>query len=236
MRTWALVPSLLIAFVASCTSIDLPEYPGNQAAGLTAEQGEYRLVPGDRVAVRYPLYPQWNTELLVRPDGRLSAPLAGEVEVAGHTLGEVLEQLQSALRGRIRGANVELALVTQHKREVYVGGEVVQPGTVTAESARVTLDQALAAAGGLRADTARLDSILIVRIDSAGVRHAWRHDYAATLAGAGLGEPVLLAPGDVVLVPNTAIDQLDTWVEQHISRMIPGGGLLGTALVLRATP
>lgn len=230
------VASLLLTFSASCQSIGLPEYPGNQAAGLAVEQGEYRLMPGDRVTVRYPLYPQWNTELLVRPDGRISAPLAGEIEVAGHTVPEVLELLRSALNGRIRGGNVELALATQHKREVYVGGEVVQPGTVVAESARVTLDQALAAAGGLRADTARLDSILIVRLDSEGVRRAWRHDYSATLAGAGTGEPVLLAPGDVVLVPNTAIDRLDTWVEQHISRLIPGGGLLGTALLLRAAP
>lgn len=227
---------LLLALVASCQSIDLPEYPGNQAAGIAAEQGEYRLVPGDRVTVRYPLHPQWNSELLVRPDGKISAPAAGEIEVAGRTVAEVLQLLRAALSGRIRGGNVELALAAQHKREVYVGGEVVQPGTVIAESARVTLDQALAAAGGLRADTARLDSILIVRLDAAGVRRAWRHDYAASLAGAGTGEPVLLAPGDVVLVPNTAIDRIDTWVEQHISRMIPGGGLLGTALVLRATP
>lgn len=222
--------------LGGCRSLDMPQYPGNASAGVEARSGEYRLQPGDRVAVRFPLYTQWNAELVVRPDGFVSAPLAGEIELAGLGLAQARERISTALSGRIRSNAVELLLLEQRPREVYVGGEVVKPGSVLVSGPELTLDQALAAAGGARFESARLEQIVIARVGVDGVRRVWRHDYLGSLRDGAGAEPVLLAAGDVVLVPNSGIDELNIWVEQHISRMIPGGGLLGTALLLKAAP
>lgn len=222
---------LLAVALSACRALPEQRFPGNAAAGSAPPQGPYVVQPGDRLEIRFPAYPQWNAEMLVRPDGRANVPLLGDVEVAGRPLDEVHAAVQSALAGRIRSPSVELALREQRPRRVYVGGEVDRPGVVELGEDATTLAQAVFAAGGPLRETARLDSVVLARTGPDGQRRAWLVDLEAELSAPPGGEPARLLPGDVVFVPNTRIDQANVNVSQWIDRMIPAKTLLATLVI-----
>ena len=216
---------------ASCRAVPpAPTYPGNLAAGGLRTETEYLVTPGDRLVIRYPAYPQWNTEVVVRPDGRGSVPLVGDVQFGRRPLSEVETELEASLADRVRSPQVELAVVQLHPRQVFVGGEVEVPGLVKIEGPRLTLLESIFAAGGPLTKSATLETVILSRVDEQGVRQAWTVDAASGLVGGR--EPVLLLPGDVVLVPNRRIDEANLFVEQYITNMIPSSNLLSSLILL----
>jgi len=219
-----LIAILLMGILGACSAApSAPDWPGNAAAGAFADAGPYEVRPGDRVGIRFPAYPHWNASLLVRPDGGASVPLLGDVDFAGHTLPELETSLYEGLVERVRSPRVELVLEELHRRAVYVGGEVANPGAFELSGPRASLLEALFDRGGPLEATAALDTVVISRVLD-GRRRSWLVDVSMSLEGDG--EPVLLIPGDVLLVPGTRIVQADRFVEQYITRMIPGSNLL----------
>ena len=105
-------------------------------------------------------------------------------------------------------------------RTIIVMGEVVTPGSVTLEGARMTLVEAIGKAGGPLKATARLDKTYLIRWDPETRRQiAWTID--AELENWTSPEPIYLQPFDVIFIPNTPIDKLDIWVDKYIRQLIP---------------
>lgn len=126
-----------------------------------AQDGElYRLIPGDIVEVTVLEDPDLGRQLLVRPDGRVSMPLAGTVLAAGRTP----EQVQATIRARLAQNFVEPPTVTvsvvsvtpvnnverQEVGQVFILGEVSRPGRFQfPQDEPITVLQALTLAGGV---------------------------------------------------------------------------------------
>lgn len=217
---------MLMGFaLPACTTPPTSDpYPGNVAAGVPLGTVEYRIAPGDEITVRFPTYPQWTSDILVQPDGNASVPLLGTVRFAGTTLTELQSDLEIALTKRVRSPQVELAIKALHPRNIYVGGEVANPGLIDMGAAQMNLTQAIFARGGPVHRTAHMDNVVLSRVNAAGERNSWVVDVLGNLEGAH--EPIALLPGDVVLVPNRPVAEANMFIEQYITGMIPGSNIL----------
>ena len=137
MKPFALRTVLVLILVASA------------AAGAAAQSSAaYRLDAGDVLQVSVWGHEDLSQLVQVRPDGKLSFPLVGELEVAGRTPLEVQEALTRSLAEYVKNPVVTVAVKEFRTISVQVAGEVRNPGVYPLRpGARVA--EALAAAGGL---------------------------------------------------------------------------------------
>ena len=226
--------SLLVAFfaLASCSAT------GDSIADLASEinatldTGRVVIAVGDSIGVTFPFKDQWNHEAFVLPDGSASFQLIDAVPVAGLTLADLdtrLTELYNKKRNNQEKIDLTVAVTTAGGgagvsavtgRVVYVIGDVNNPGPVIIAGRSLTLIEAIGAAGGHLKATANLRNVILVRklADSKELR-SWRLD--ADVYNWGSVPPIFLQPHDIVFVPNTAIDDVDIWVDQYIRRLMP---------------
>jgi protein involved in polysaccharide export with SLBB domain len=203
--------------------LSLEEIPRIEAAGNYPHQ-IYRIEPGDTIRIQYTFHREMDQEEVVRPDGKITTKLVGEIGVSGMTP----EQLETLLVGRtadqLRNPEVIVGITRFGEKNVFVGGEVGKPGLVPYRKGLTPL-QAIIAAGGFRT-TARLDSVILVRMGEGDVFVSRKLNLAATVTD-GIKEPISLAPHDVLYVPRTEIAEANLWVEQHITGLFPFLGNIG---------
>lgn len=182
------------------------------ATGLSASAQDYLLKPGDRIDVSVLEDPGLNRQLLIRPDGKVSLPLAGTLQAADRTP----EALQTAIRRALSRDFVEPPTVTVSVIDVaeedpideealitiYVIGEVGQPGRYDVETP-IDLLQALALSGGPGVFAAR-DRVQVRRRASDG-ESVMLFDYEQIEDGATPAQFVALEDGDVIVVPERGL-------------------------------
>ena len=157
---------------------------------------EYRLGPGDKLRVEVYRETQLSQSLQVRPDGKITLPLVGDVTAAGKTPLELRDELSTSLKEYVTNPVVTVIVQEAIAAQVYVIGEVASPGTIVM-AGPMTVLQALAQVGGLR-EFADRDDIRILRKAPTGVRTI---GFNYKKAVKGEIETVFLQPGDTVVVP-----------------------------------
>lgn len=169
------------------------------AVGANREAGEEYLVqPGDVLTVSVWREEDLQLEVVVRPDGGISIPLAGEIQAAGQSIERLRREITARLTSYIPDLVVTVAAKQLQGHKVYVIGKVARPGEFVLNS-RVDVIQALSMAGGT-VKFADLGAIKILRrID--GKESVIPFDYARIEKGDGLEQNVMLEVGDVVVVP-----------------------------------
>jgi polysaccharide biosynthesis/export protein len=168
--------------------------------GAPPQQSEYRIAPPDTLTVTVRPEPEIVREVVVRPDGRISFDLIGDVDVRGHTLAEVRTEITRRLKDFIVQPDVTVALKRSDSRTFYIFGEVMRPGAY-ALVGDVTAVYALGMAGG-STKFASEDSATMVRPGLEGKLAYPVHYKSITREGDG-GTNYLLQPGDVIYVPPT---------------------------------
>lgn len=164
-------------------------------AQLPRTGGTQRLLPGDRINVFVFENPELSRDATIGPDGTFRYPLIGEVRAAGRTLRDLEATIRAGLTRNIVDPQVSVSLVQVRGYEIFVDGEVMQPGIFEIE-APVTLVQAVAMAGGFTA-FARRDRILVYNPSDSERRFVF--NYLAFLSAAGSTD-IPLRPGDTVIV------------------------------------
>jgi polysaccharide export outer membrane protein len=158
---------------------------------------EYRLGRGDKLRIEVYKDAQLSQSVQIRPDGKITVPLVGDVEAAGRTPIELRDALTTALKQYMTNPVVTVIVVEATAATAYVLGEVNHPGAVNLQ-APLTILQALAVAGGLK-DFADAKNIRILRATPSGVQTI-AFDYKEALKTSRA--PVYLRPGDTVVVPD----------------------------------
>ena len=153
---------------------------------------EYRLAKEDVVEVSVWKEPDLSRTLPVRPDGKITLPLVGDLDAAGKTPAELESAVQQKLSGLVRDPRVTVLVRDINGSRVYVTGMVAHPGAFALRSSMDVL-QALAMAGGL-AEFADRGEIAILHAD--GTRHVV--DYDDLVNGKVRRK---LSSGDTVVVP-----------------------------------
>ena len=162
------------------------------------ETGAYLIGVGDVLTVSIWKNEELTVTLPVRPDGRISLPLVGEVEVAGRTPDAVRELLTTGFEEFITSPGVSVVVEEINSRKIFIMGEVEAPGVYDLIQPTRLL-QALAMAGGLT-EFAKKDQVVVLR-DVGGTEQRTVVSIKDIQSGKGLDANMRLEPGDTIIVP-----------------------------------
>jgi polysaccharide export outer membrane protein len=185
--------SALLLMVAAAAHAQAPP-PAPPATGA-----DYRLHAGDKLEVSV-----WKeTEMqkpavIVRPDGKFSFPLAGDVQAAGKSVQEVRQAIETRLKAFIPDPVVTVSVNEVGGNVAYVIGQVAKPGAYIMNPSLNVL-QALSLAGGAT-PFAKLDNIIVIR-SGQGEQRPIPFRYEQVASGKDLKQNITLESGDVVVVP-----------------------------------
>jgi polysaccharide biosynthesis/export protein len=174
-----------------------PGVPGRSARAVSeaAVTADYVLSVGDKLRIEVYKDQQLSQSLQVRPDGRITMPLVGDLAAAGLTPLALDETITNALKEYMTNPVVTVIVVEATPPTVYVMGEVNAPGPVPMRPGMTALE-ALALAGGFK-DFAKTSDIRIIRRGGSG--EPMRFNYKDAING---GErAIALKPGDTIVVP-----------------------------------
>lgn len=159
---------------------------------------DYRIGPEDVLNISVWREEELQREVVVRPDGGISFPLAGDVSAAGKTPAEVEDIITKRLRKYIPAAVVTVSVAQVSGYRVYVLGKVTNPGQFVV-GRYVDVMQALTLAGGLT-PYASEDDIKVIRRRPEG-KKVFDFDYGRVKQGEKLEQNIVLESGDVIVVP-----------------------------------
>jgi polysaccharide export outer membrane protein len=169
----------------------LCSYTQRAAAGTNQD---YKIGTDDVLAISVWDQKDLDQIVFVRPDGKISLPLVGEVDAAGLTVAELATRLTKQYSHTVRGAQVTVVVKEIRSRPVFFLGGVVRPGQLQLTQ-DLTVLQALSAVGGPMA-TADLEGAFVLRGDTRIPVNIQR-----IMQKGDVAQNVKLQPGDTVVVP-----------------------------------
>jgi protein involved in polysaccharide export with SLBB domain len=184
-----------------------------------ADDGAYRLSAGDAIEIKFLQNPELNEAVRIRPDGRISMPLVGELLVAGTTVSELATRLSTAYEDILRAPSVAIQVGEFANRRVFVGGEVQRPGMLPLVGRQTALG-AVMEAGGLKVSAARGEVVVIRRGDQDRPRVIRLSMKNAGDVGSE-ASTFALQPLDVVLVAESGVARAGRAVDQYARQLLP---------------
>lgn len=171
---------------------------GNGRAQESPTADDYLIAPGDTLEISVYGEPDLIRELVVRPDGKVSFPLVGDIQTAGKTTSQVKEIVEGKVRTYIPSANATVIVTRLGSLQFYVIGRVNNPGMFNVAKPLSVLE-ALALAGG-PTPFAKEDRILIIR-GTGGKTTKIPFNLKDIKEGKHLEQNIVLERQDVVVVP-----------------------------------
>jgi polysaccharide biosynthesis/export protein len=184
----AFIVSLSVSFGAVAAAEDEPPI----------DTSDYRISAEDVLRISVWKEQGLNQKVVVRPDGGISFPLAGDVTAAGKTPKEVEAEIAQRLQRYIPDAVVTVSVLELKGLRIYVSGKVRSPGQFTV-GRYVDVLQALTLAGGLT-PYANDSDIKILRREN-GKEVVYKFNYGDVKNGKNLKQNIVLQTDDVVVVP-----------------------------------
>ncbi len=161
-----------------------------------APMADYRLGAGDKLRIEVYKDAQLSQSVQVRPDGKITMPLIGDIACVGLTPIELRDRIANSLKEYVTNPVVTVIVVEAVASNVFVMGEVNKPGPLQMAGPLTAL-QALAMAGGFK-DFANTKDIRILRRTASGV-DTIHFNYREAVKGNGA--TVYLRAGDTIIVP-----------------------------------
>ena len=165
---------------------------------IEATVQEYRIGPGDVIRVAVFGNNDLSSRITVRPDGRITLPLLGEISVTGKTVNEVTREITEGYRRFVQDARVAVVIEEVHSYRVYVLGKVTRPGEFESRTP-LTISQAMALSGGTTRG-ANVDNIVVLRRGTNGRDERYEVSLTDILEGQ-TQQNFTLRTGDTIMVP-----------------------------------
>ena len=157
----------------------------------------YVIGPEDVLSVIVWREQEMSSEVVVRPDGKISLPLLNDVHAAGYTPEQLADIVEKSAKQFVADSEATVIVKAINSRKVYVIGEVGKPGMFPLTSEMNVL-QLIASVGGLL-EYADKSNIMILRTEN-GRERRLRFNYKEVIAGRNLQQNIELQPGDTILV------------------------------------
>jgi len=218
---------ITVIFITGCATPKIPEgaiLPSQLNLQKQTAQAEYRLQVEDQLEFKFFYHPELNEHATIRPDGRITLQLVGEIMAKGQTARQLDETLTKMYKEHIKDPEVAVLVRHINASRVYVGGEVAIPKVLTING-RLTGLQAIMEAGGFLTSS---ENRMVVILRDQGkqkplfiVSNMQKH-----VSTPGDANDVELQHGDIVFVPRSKISNANLAVEQYINKILPFRTLL----------
>ncbi len=217
---------IIVASVFGCSPSVVVERPTLVGAPGTdvgivgpALSAEYIIQPGDRLDIKFFYNSEMSDFMTVRPDGRISLQLVGEVMAAGRTPQALTDLITQVYDKELKNPEITV-IVRSFGARIYVDGEVEKPGEFEL-SGPLTVMQAISRAQGTTEKA--WQEVLVIRRIRGKEPLVIPVDISAVLTGEDFSQDIGLVPFDIVYVPRSPIANVNLWVDQYIRRNIPIG-------------
>lgn len=171
------------------------------SAGLTiaADKSDiYQLRQGDTVMISVWREDTLQKQVIVLPDGSITFPLIGRVEVAGLSTPEAEQRIAIKLKEYLPEPIVSVVIVGIDGNRAYVMGRVLRPGPLTI-SGPITVLQAISLVGGFD-KFADESGVKVIRTKPDG-QEILPVNYKDIISGKNMSTNILLKAGDTLVVP-----------------------------------
>ena len=203
-RAVVAVPLLaLAALVVGCAS-DRPSYSADEInTRQEARTAQYAIGPGDSLQIFVWDHEDLSTEVLVRPDGKISTPLVEDLQAAGKSPTELARDIEVMLSDYVRSPVVTVIMqgfVGDSEQQIRVVGQAIEPKALQYRQGMTVLDVIIEVGGlaefaaGNRAKSIRMtdDGEIEVRVKLDDLINDGRTD-----------QNVEMQPGDVLIIPES---------------------------------
>jgi polysaccharide export outer membrane protein len=175
---------------ASATS---PEKTAESSAAAV-DPNKYLIGPEDILFIRVWREPDFTLPAAVRPDGKITMPLIGDVQAGDQTPMQLTKAITELLGKYLNNPDVNVIVTDVRSKKYYIDGEVMKPGTYLLVTP-TTILEALSNCGGFR-DFANSKKIRILR--KGNILH---FNYKDVSKGKNLEQNIAVESGDHIIVP-----------------------------------
>lgn len=169
------------------------------ASAVKAHDDSFVIGANDVLAINVWKEPDVSRSVPVRSDGKISLPLAGEVQAAGLTPLKLEQDIASKLQNYISEPEVTVIVQQINSQKFNILGMVSKPGSYSLTTSSTVLD-AIAAAGGFR-DFAKQKSVYVLRHNPNGTESRLPFNYKDVVKGKNPDQNVKLQPNDTIVIP-----------------------------------
>ena len=215
----------VILLLSACASAAPPPvaqaaYHPPTFAAWTQDDYAYRIGPGDELSLQFLVNPDLNARVIVGPDGRGVFPLISSVPVQGMTVEQANDALTRQYATALRRPDVQTLITNYGAAQIYIGGEVHTAGVFPIKG-ELTPAQAVMVAGGFL-PTARTGKVVVIRQRPGDRQLLMRVLDEKDLLERGQSDGgFAVLPGDLVFVPRSSIAEVDLFVQQYITGVLP---------------
>lgn len=182
-------------------------------------EAEYVMGPGDLIEISVWNHPELTKTMRIRPDGKLSFPLVGDMQAEGVTPSRLTGKIQQRLTEYLKDPQVSVIVMDYKSKNILVIGDVKNPGIYQYEGNMTTFD-AIGMAGGYGRH-AELRSILVVRDTYSDYPEFYLADLYSVIHDADVAGNLRLRADDIVYVPKSFIGNLGDFMDYFLVRIQP---------------
>ena len=200
-----LLTLLLVVVVSACATNGSTSAPPQPDASVQAVN-TYLIGVDDQLQITVWHNPDLSVSVPVRPDGKITVPLIGDVTAGGKNTDQVAGEIKDKLQSYIRDPQVAVILTALRSNEylsrVRVTGAVRSPISIPYRQGMTVLDAVLAAGG--TTEFAAPDRTQLYRKGNAGGTTSYAVNLQKILQQGDLASNYPVQPGDVITVPQRA--------------------------------
>ncbi len=199
LALWKKIPLAALLLALLCPALGSPLDAQVVIRSEEDPPNAYAIGIGDVVEISVWKNPDLSVTVPVRPDGRLSVPLLGDIQAQGMTPSALGETLTTKFKQFVTAPSVSVVIKEINSRKVYVTGEVATPGAYDLQP-RTKLMQVLAMAGGL---TPYARGRVVVLRDNREGQDDRRFEISldGIISGKRPADNLILLPGDTLIIP-----------------------------------
>jgi polysaccharide export outer membrane protein len=179
-----------------------PDETNSGKATVTPPQpppAEYIIGPTDVLDVSVWKEPDISRTVTVRPDGKISLPLVGELNASGQTPVQLQALIREKLATYITNPEVTILMHDARSGAVSIFGKVAKAGSYPLTKQMTVLD-VIAAAGGFK-DYAKFTKIYVLRVQADGTTARYKFNFKEVIKGQNLSQNILVEPRDTIYIP-----------------------------------
>jgi polysaccharide export outer membrane protein len=175
------------------TPTNAPASASPESTAAAVDPNKYLIGPEDLLFVRTWREPDWTLPAPVRPDGKITIPLVGEIQAGGLTPLQLAKVLTEAIGKYVNSPDVNVFVTDVRSKKYYIDGEVNRPGVFPLVTT-ITVLEALSSCGGFK-EFANKKNIIVLRGSDTK-----KFNYNEVIKGKNMGQNIPVENGDHIIV------------------------------------